>query len=97
MLVHHTLTSLPSRHGLNEEEAHAQIEVPERVTRDAIAALRIGESLTEEAIDAEMEKDSPDRDERLDECDDAYHSNADDIAGRLFEFIKTNRHEIRLG
>jgi hypothetical protein len=67
-----------------------------RITRDAIAALCIDGDLTEEAIDRVMAEDSAARDERLDQCDEAYYANREDIGGRLFEFLKANRHRLRL-
>ncbi len=33
----------------------------------------------------------------LNDCDSAYYDTEDNIAGRLFEYIKANRHDVRLG
>ncbi len=68
-----------------------------RITADAIACLRITRPLTAEAIEDEIEKNSEDRDHLLYECDKVYYSNPEDIAGRLFEFIKAQSGRIRFG
>ena len=33
----------------------------------------------------------------LNDCDSAYYDTEDNIAGRLFEYIKANRDDVRLG
>ncbi len=66
------------------------------VTHEAITALAIERPVTVEAIEDVMDEDSDERDDKLDECDEEYYETGENIAGRLFEFIKNNRDKITL-
>jgi hypothetical protein len=66
------------------------------ITAKAIAALGIEGSLTAEAIaDAVMRLDEQ-AESALDGCDQEYFASGEDIAGRLFEWIKANRTKIAI-
>jgi hypothetical protein len=63
---------------------------------DIVAALRaIGCPKTAD-ITAQAVANKEDAD-RLSECDDRYYSNDEPIADRLFDWIKRNRAQIRIG
>jgi hypothetical protein len=68
----------------------------ERLTREAIDALRTEGPLTVEAIDRAMDRESEERDEALADCDDRYYDVAGDLAAPLFAYIKANRAQITL-
>ena len=63
------------------------------ITRRAIDTLHIPQ-LTDEAIEASIE--NAETIDALDRCDESYFKAGEDIAGRLFEFIKTNKNAIPL-
>jgi hypothetical protein len=66
------------------------------ITQKAIDALHLP-ALTIEVIDAVMANANEERERILNECDEQYYRHAgEDIAGRLFDFIKANRDAIRL-
>jgi len=67
------------------------------LTQRAIDILAIQGGLTHGAIAAAMAEEDDSRAEKLGECDDAYYSSIGDLAGPLFEFIKTNRTRIVIG
>ncbi len=62
-------------------------------TQDAIDALH-ARDLSPDAIEAALSSGA--NDDELNECDDAYYQAGEDIAGRLFAFIKANRTRIAL-
>ncbi|MHC4177077.1 MAG: DMP19 family protein, partial [Planctomycetota bacterium] len=66
------------------------------ITQKAIDAIGISVPITPKAIDQVMDEESDQRDEKLNECDEMYYKGKEDIAGRLFEFIKNNKPEIKL-
>jgi hypothetical protein len=63
------------------------------ISQTAIDSLDLP-SLSVEAIDAAMS--AQDHEDELNECDDSYYKAGEDIAGRLFAFIKLNRSAIAL-
>ncbi|MBN1492167.1 MAG: DUF4375 domain-containing protein [Phycisphaerae bacterium] len=67
-----------------------------RITQAAIAALGIRGTLTVDAIERAMAEEDETRDVTMNELDSAYCDAKEDIAGRLFEFIKANRDRIVL-
>jgi hypothetical protein len=66
------------------------------LTRSAIAVLKIDGVLTPEAVESAMERDDEDRDDRLNEFDQAYYETAGDLAGPLLSFIRANHDQIVL-
>jgi hypothetical protein len=94
---------------LNNSEEYASILVPviivealvrigcpktAEITQRAIDVLHLP-SLTAEAIEAAMADDELSEDD-LNECDDSYYKSGEDIAVRLFVFIKKNKDAIKL-
>jgi hypothetical protein len=79
-------------------EALRRIGCPQtaETTQQASAALGIAARADVEAIDAVMSEDSEARDQTLSDCDGAYYQSSEDIAGRLFAFIKARRNHIAL-
>lgn len=67
------------------------------MTQQAIAALGIKGEATREAMEAVIVADDDAVKQRLAECDDRYFSNDEPIADRLFDWIKRNRAQIRVG
>jgi hypothetical protein len=63
------------------------------ITQNAIDALHL-QRLTVEAIGAAIA--GGERDEELNRCDESYYKVGEDIAGKLFAFIKANRNAITL-
>jgi hypothetical protein len=59
------------------------------ITSGAINALSI-QDFSPEALDAALESENEERDEQLDECDGLYSGAGEDIAGQLFEFVRTH-------
>ncbi|MRS02116.1 hypothetical protein EG832_02615, partial [bacterium] len=53
------------------------------LSQEAIATLGINGSLTVEAIDAAMDAENAERDEKLDACDSEYYSEAGDLSEPL--------------
>jgi hypothetical protein len=51
--------------------------------------------ITRRALETPGEVDE--REDELSRCDDLYYKAGEDIEGRLFAFIASNRHAIRLG
>lgn len=66
------------------------------VTLDALEALMISGEITESAIDHAMARADRTVLDRLRGCNDRYYESGEDIAGRLFSFIRRNRDLIRL-
>jgi uncharacterized protein DUF4375 len=64
-----------------------------KITQRAIDALHLPE-LTVGAIEVAIGVANRDRDEELNRCDELYYSSREDIAGRLFAFIRANKSEI---
>ena len=64
------------------------------LSQEAIAILGINGSLTVEPIDAAMDAENAERDEKLDDCDSKYYSEAGDLSERLLNFIKMNKTKI---
>ena len=67
------------------------------ITRQAIAALGIQGELSRGAMEAVILKEDEAVKQRLAECDERYFSNDEPIADKLFEWIKRNRAQIRIG
>jgi hypothetical protein len=65
------------------------------ITQKAIKAIGVS-GLTGEALDTVMGSDDEQRLAKLKGCDDAYYKNAEQIAERLFTFIKANKAGIRI-
>lgn len=66
------------------------------VTQRALAALPQGTTLTPESLSAMMEQDDPSRDERLEECNQAYFDAREDIATALLRYLIDQRELIKL-
>jgi len=64
------------------------------ITRRAVSALDLDE-MTPEALDDKLSSGNDELDRALDECDQSYYKSGEDIAGRLFEFVKANRESIQ--
>ncbi len=65
------------------------------ITQSAISALGLT-TLDVDAIGEVIYAENADRDNTLNECDLRYYDNDEDIAGRLFAFIKANKDKINL-
>jgi hypothetical protein len=76
-------------------QALSRIECPKtaEITQRAIDALHLP-TLSVKAIEAAMAKDESS--EALDACDTLYFKSGEDIAGRLFAFIKKNKDSFSL-
>ena len=74
-----------------------QIGCPETadITKRALNVLNVPR-LSAETIQASMATESDARDEALSECDDLYYDSGENIADRLFAFIKANKSAIKL-
>jgi hypothetical protein len=66
------------------------------VTLDALEALQISGEITESAIDDAIARADRTVLDRLAGCDDRYYEFSEDIAGKLFSFIRGNKDIIRL-
>jgi hypothetical protein len=66
------------------------------LTQQAIDILGIEGPITIEAIDRVMQEENEKLVERLGECDVRYYEVAGDLAGKLLEFIKSNKDRITL-
>jgi hypothetical protein len=77
-------------------ESLTRIECPRTATiaQKALNALRLS-SLTVKAIEGVMAAPGKARENELSQCDKEYYEAGEDIAGRLFSFIKANRFAIR--
>ena len=64
------------------------------LSQEAIAILGITDNLTVEAIDAAMDAENEERDEKLSDCDSKYYSEAGDLSEPLLNFIKMNKTKI---
>jgi hypothetical protein len=65
---------------------------------DIVAALSaIKGELTREAMEAAIQSEDAALKQRLAACDERYFSNDEPIADRLFDWIKRNRAQIRIG
>ena len=67
------------------------------ITQQAVAALGIKGQLSREAMEALILREDEALKQRLAACDERYFSNDEPIADRLFEWIKRNRAQIRIG
>jgi hypothetical protein len=65
------------------------------ITDTAIAALGVTD-LSPESIDAAFADDDEVRDRALADCDGQYYEAGEDIAGRLFAFVRTHRDAFKL-
>ena len=80
-------------------EALETIDCPRvaATTRRAMAALALEGDVSPSAIEAKLVDDDDELEETLSQCDQEFYANADeDIARRLFSYIKANRTEISL-
>jgi hypothetical protein len=66
------------------------------LARSAIGQLEIDGPLTPAAVEAAIDRDDPERDERLNEFDEAYYETAGDLTEPLLAFIKASRDQIAL-
>jgi hypothetical protein len=64
-------------------------------TQKALAAFHL-DSISEEGIARALALDDEGREEEFDRCDDLYYHAGEDIAERLFAFLKANKSAIRL-
>lgn len=71
--------------------------VTEKITRKAIEALGIGGKPSPEKVEDAMEEEDPAIAAALALCDEEYHTSGEDIAARLFAWIKQNRGAIQVG
>jgi len=78
-------------------EALLHIDCPEtaRITQIAIESLGLLDT-SPEVLEAACEADNEARDEELEECDGLYFGAGEDVAGRLFEFVRANQETIQL-
>lgn len=65
------------------------------ITDTAIASLGV-DDLSPESIDAAMADDDEARAQALSDCDGQYYDAGEDIAGRLFEFIRAHEDAFKL-
>lgn len=65
------------------------------ITQSAISALGLT-TFEADAIEEAIHAENAGRDSTLNECDSRYFDNDEDIAGRLFAFIRANKDKIRL-
>jgi hypothetical protein len=90
---------------INESRGHAATVVESlhrigcpataEITRRALAALGPAD-ISAEGISRAMAAENQQRDENLEQCDDAFYDAEEDIAARLFAFIKSNESAIKL-
>lgn len=66
------------------------------ITQQALDALPAGTALTPESLASLMADDDPDRDAALTKCDDAYYGMGEDIATKLFEYLRAQRSSVTL-
>jgi hypothetical protein len=68
------------------------------LTQEAIDIMEVEGESDEGDFDEEMDdgEENESRDDRLSDCDERYCDVADELTGRLFEFIKKNRDKITL-
>lgn len=66
------------------------------ITKNAIECLNINGQVTTDAIDKVMSLENEERDKKLSELDNQYYNSGEDIAGKLFEFIKNNVQNISI-
>jgi len=78
-------------------ECLRQAACPTRAGITAKALMALGaQDLSVESIVAAMAGDNEERDDELSNCDDEYYNSGEDIASRLFVFIKTNKNVLKL-
>ena len=77
-------------------EALKRIGCPKtaEITQRAIDTLALSGPLTPEAIDQIIYEDDEERDDKLNQCDNIYYHSDEDIAARLFSFIKNHKEKI---
>jgi hypothetical protein len=66
------------------------------LTRRAITTLGLEGPLTPDSVEAAMDRDDPDRDDRLDAIDQAWYQSVRGVADLLLDFIRSHRAEIVL-
>ncbi|MDK2970722.1 MAG: hypothetical protein PWP23_477 [Candidatus Sumerlaeota bacterium] len=66
------------------------------LTRRAIEVIGIKGEVTAEAVEAAIEEENPERDEKLEELDEKYFEEIGDLSDDLFAYIKANKDEIVL-
>ena len=66
------------------------------ITQRALDALPQGAAVTPESLAAAMEQDDGNRDERLEECNQAYFNTREDIATALLRYLIDRRESIKL-
>jgi hypothetical protein len=65
------------------------------IAQRAIDTLELPE-LSAAAIEAAMQTDNDERDAKLHECDEAFFAYEEDLAGNLFNYMRTNQPSIRI-
>ena len=65
------------------------------ITKRAVAALKLSD-LGPEAVEERMDSEDDELEDALGACDQAYYAAGEDIAGRLFDFIRANKDRIDL-
>jgi len=65
-----------------------------KITQMAVDALRLS-SLNVKTIEAAMQREREERDRQLDRCDELFYRNPQDIARRLYTFIKGQRSRMK--
>jgi hypothetical protein len=80
------------------EDALRAIGCPKtaNMTRDAIAAVVLDGELDADALAAAVAREDEEMQQTLSECDEEYFANDEEIADRLFEWIKANRMSIQV-
>lgn len=89
-------TNLSSEYAPIIVDALARINCPKttEITQRAVDALGTQE-LTPETLQELIESGNEFLDSELSQCDESYFKSGEDIAGRLFEFVKANRESIQ--
>lgn len=67
------------------------------ITARALKALPPNTPLTPDALSAALAEDDSDREEALDECDQAYYTAGENIAQRLLDYLLENREVVSFG
>ncbi|HMF92551.1 MAG TPA: DUF4375 domain-containing protein [Candidatus Angelobacter sp.] len=78
-------------------DALARIGCPvtAEITGRAVSALSVTD-LKAGTVTSAMESDNEERDEHLSQCDERYFNSGEDIAGRLYAYIKINKAAFKL-
>jgi hypothetical protein len=66
------------------------------ITERALAALPPGTALTPDSLTSAIEQEDAARDQRLEECDQAYFDAREDIASALLRYLLSHRDTVQL-